>query len=291
MKNKRSPINYIGNKNKLINEIRESAPSNISTMYDVFGGSGVVSFNIEANRHIINDINTHIVTLLDHLKCITEEEIDIVIRRYDLSKTNRDGFIALRDDYNSLDTTHLTREMSILLYTLLCFSYNNQYRFNNSMKYNSSFGLNRSDFNQRLRERLNEYHIIHKENNISFTNLDYEPFINDIILGTGDKDSFVYLDPPYLITTGNYNDGKRGYGMWNKEDDAKLFELMDMLNENGIKFMLSNVTHHKGNVNEELLEFSRRYNVREVKVDYSNASYNTKDTSNLKTREVLIMNY
>ena len=55
---------------------------------------------------------------------------------------------------------------------------------------------------ENLRLFVNKLHEIDAE----FT----DEFFNELDLSwLGEKD-FVYLDPPYLITTGNYNDGNRG---------------------------------------------------------------------------------
>ena len=102
----------------------------------------------------------------------------------------------------------------------------------------------------------------------------------------------VYCDPPYLITTGAYNDGKRGFGDWKQEDDDALLKLLDKLNKRGIKikFALSNVFYHKGETNEKLIEWSKKYTVIYLDKTYSNCSYHFKERD-AKTVEVLITNY
>ena len=46
---------------------------------------------------------------------------------------------------------------------------------------------------------------------------DYERFFDYI-----NKEDFVYIDPPYLITLGSYNDGKRGFNGWNEKEEKRL---------------------------------------------------------------------
>ncbi len=53
------------------------------------------------------------------------------------------------------------------------------------------------------------------------------------------KKDFIYADPPYRVSTGSYNDGKRGFEGWSLEDDLILFDMLDCLNKNGIRFALS----------------------------------------------------
>ena len=108
-------------------------------------------------------------------------------------------------------------------------------------------------------------------------------------MGQGD---FLYADPPYRITTASYNDGRRGFEGWSLEDDLRLFELLDDLNQRGVKFALSNVTHHKGNTNDALIQWKRQnqYHVHRINYNYNNSNYHSQNT-NQETREVLITNY
>lgn len=91
-----------------------------------------------------------------------------------------------------------------------------------------------------------------------------------------------------MITTGSYNDGNRGFKDWGEEEERQLYKLLDGLNERNIKFALSNVLSHKGQMNEILSEWSRAYNVIHLNNSYANSSYNTKRGG---SDEVLILNY
>ncbi len=98
----------------------------------------------------------------------------------------------------------------------------------------------------------------------------------------------IYCDPPYLITTGSYNDGNRGFQDWNREKELQLLAFLDRANERNIRFALSNVLEHKGQTNELLMAWSKRYRVIDLTSSYSKSSYNTQRGS---SREVLIVNY
>ena len=50
-----------------------------------------------------------------------------------------------------------------------------------------------------------------------------------------DHKSFVYADPPYLITTGSYNDGNRGFVNWTETQEKQLYDLLDNLSKNKIR--------------------------------------------------------
>ena len=42
----------------------------------------------------------------------------------------------------------------------------------------------------------------------------------------------IYCDPPYLITTGSYNDGNRGFKNWGEMEEKKLYNFLDKMYRN-----------------------------------------------------------
>ena len=48
----------MGNKYKLLPQLQPLFPKNIDTLYDLFGGSGCISANINAKKIIYNEIKT-----------------------------------------------------------------------------------------------------------------------------------------------------------------------------------------------------------------------------------------
>ena len=57
-----------------------------------------------------------------------------------------------------------------------------------------------------------------------------------------DSNTFLYLDPPYNLTTGTYNDGKRGLKDGIVYFEKELFNFCDESIKRKIPFMLSYVT-------------------------------------------------
>jgi DNA adenine methylase Dam len=253
--------------------------------YDIFGGSGTVSFNVESEHVYYNDIVSYISNMF---KSLQEENIESalskiykIINSYNLSKQNLDGFNKLRDDYNSGNKTW------DILYTLICYSFNNQFRFNNNHEYNSSFGWHKSCFSKITENKLIEFLENLQDINIVFDCKDFR----DIDYSDADKNDLVYFDPPYLITTGNYNDGKRGFKGWGDSDERDLLNLCDVLNKQGTRFALSNVFDCKGKSNDILKGWSYKYNLAYINSNYGNCNYHAKDKSKNSTVEVLITNY
>ena len=279
----KSPLNYTGGKYKLLPQIISSFPSECDTFVDLFTGGLNVGINVNAKTIYANDKISYLVELYRVFQNTNTEElitdIKTIIDEYKLSKTNIDGYNHLREDYNN-------SKDSLKLFVLTCYSFNHQIRFNNSFKFNTSFGKERSSYNNSIEKNLRVFCEALQRKNIVLTNTDFRKF-DFSILKAGDM---VYCDPPYLITTGAYNDGKRGFGDWKQEDDDALLELLDELNKRGIKFALSNVFYHKGEANEKLIEWSKKYTVTYLDKTYSNCNYHIKER-NAKTVEVLITNY
>ncbi len=276
----KSPTNYIGGKYKILEQIMPIFPKKINTFVDLFAGGFNVGINVNADEIICNDQIHFLIDIYKELKNRDLEDIlnhiESRIKEFNLSKENEEGFIKFRKYYNK-------HKHPLDLYTLACFSYNYQFRFNKDLEYNNPFGKNKSTFSASMKNRLIEFTKVLKSKNIIFTVNDF----NDLDIDSLDRDDFVYCDPPYLITTGSYNDGKRGFKDWTEKEEIKLLNLLDKLNERGIKFALSNVFVHKGKSNDILIEWSKRYNVHLINADYSNSSHNTSG----KSVEVLITNY
>lgn len=277
----KSPLNYIGGKYKLLEQIIPLFPKKIDTFVDLFAGGFNVGINVDANRIVCNDYNSFVIDLFNEFNRNTDEfivgYIEKRIKEFGLSKENEEGFKRFRDYYNST-------KLPLDLYTLVCYSFNYQFRFNKNFEYNNPFGRNRSQFSQVLKGNLLKFlNCIHKKN-VEFICND---FIN-VDLDEFDEGTFIYCDPPYLITTGSYNDGNRGFKNWTEAEEQELLKYLDRTNEKGIKFALSNVLEHKGKSNDILKQWGKKYNIHHLNIDYSNSSYNT---SKGKSIEVLITNY
>lgn len=283
MKYIKSPLNYTGGKYKLLNSLFDIFPSNINTFVDLFAGGFNVGINVNANKIMCNDQINYLIELYEFLEKSNTEEIITkiyeIINEFQLSKTNTDGYNALRERYND--------NKDILDFLVLTFyAFNHQIRFNNSQKFNTPFGKERSSYNDSIEKNLKEFCRALKEKNIEFYNTD---FLSVDLSELDDKD-LVYCDPPYLISTGSYNDGKRGFKDWTEVEEKQLLELLDELNSRGVKFALSNVLYHKGLSNDMLIDWSKKYNVHYIDKSYANCSYHFKE-KDAKTVEVVITNF
>ena len=280
----KSPFNYIGGKYKLLGQIIPKFPARINTFIDLFAGGYNVGINNSAKNFVCNDLNNYVINLMTYIRDIkTEkliEEIEGIIKKYKLSKVNAEGFYQLRDDYN-------TSKHPIKLFVLTFYSFNHQIRFNSDHLFNNPFGRNRSQYNESIKKNLILFSNKIKQQEVEFISKDFR----DIDLSAYGKGDFIYVDPPYLITTGSYNDGKRGFNGWSINDEKDLLEYLDVANDRGLKFALSNVMIHSNKKNELLIMWATKYNVIQINSNYTNSSYNKLNRSDKQTEEVLIMNY
>jgi len=149
-------------------------------------------------------------------------------------------------------------------------------RFNGKGDFNVPVG--NVDFNRNAYNALCDYFEQVQRKNIEWHSEDFKQFLNGIEY---QDDDLIYLDPPYLITFSEYNK------LWNEETESELLRTLDNLDERGVKFAISNVTHYKGKVNDIFLDWATKYNSYPIKSNY--ISFN--DNSNKIFKEVLITNF
>ena len=146
-------------------------------------------------------------------------------------------------------------------------------RYNKKFQFNQTFG--QRTINNNTIEKLKLYYDkIQKIQQFRCFNKNYY----DIEIP---YNSFVYLDPPYLITEAGYNH------YWSKQLEEKLYDYLFQLNDRGIKFGLSNMLYHKGIKNSHLDKL-KQFNFHIIQ------SFQNKAKKKSKTEEsvqVFITNY
>ena len=295
----RSPLFYVGDKYKLITEIKTHFPDNIGRLIEPFVGGGSVFMNVDANEFLLNDIDSFVISIHRMLCSYVDREDEFfkeffdIVKKYNLSlsykentvpkelkesfpktyfaKYNKEAYSRLRDDFNKGGKQDIMQ-----LYALLIYGFNRMLRFNKKGDFNLPVG--NVDFNQNTYNAIVDYFTLLKDKNAVWYNEDFRVFLNNIDYR---EDDLVYLDPPYLITFSEYNK------LWNEETERELLNLLDDLNKRNIKFAISNVTHYKGKVNNLFLEWSKHYNSFPIKSNYISFNDNTVKNFN----EVLVTNF
>ena len=295
----RSPLFYVGDKYKLITEIKTHFPDNIGRLIEPFVGGGSVFMNVDANEFLLNDIDSFVISIHRMLCSYVDREDEFfkeffdIVKKYNLSlsykentvpkelkesfpktyfaKYNKEAYSRLRDDFNKGGKQDIMQ-----LYALLIYGFNRMLRFNKKGDFNLPVG--NVDFNQNTYNAIVDYFTLLKDKNAVWYNEDFRVFLNNIDYR---EDDLIYLDPPYLITFSEYNK------LWNEETERELLNLLDDLNKRNIKFAISNVTHYKGKVNNLFLEWSKHYNSFPIKSNYISFNDNTVKNFN----EVLVTNF
>lgn len=251
------------------------------------GGSGEVTFNTQAKHYIYNEKSTQLVNIFNNLDDDFIREVENIIQRYGLSKDNKQGFLDLRQYYNTNLKIMSDRENAIILYCLLTHAFNYQIAFNSKGEYNMPSGKGRSYFSPQLKEKLIAY--INRKNAIDVKFLSYDFIDIDIPTLSNPECAFIYIDPPYYISCGAYE--RDYFCKWSEEYEYRLLALLDDLTAKGYKWAFSNVLEHKGKSNDALKKWARKYTVHYLNMDYKNCNYHTKNKSANSSIEVLITNY
>lgn len=295
---RRSPFFYVGDKYKLIPQLKEHFPTDIDRFIEPFCGGGSVFLNVEAERYIVNDIDSYVMDLHKLLLTYSNDintfwdKLNDIIESYDLSasflgrtvpeeykenfvktyyaKYNKTSYMKLRADFNE------NKSDILKLYVLLIYGFNRMLRFNSNGDFNIPVG--NVDFNQNVVNALNSYFEYVYDKDIYFFNFDFEEFLFRI-KPTGDD--FIYLDPPYLISFSEYNK------LWNESEEYRLLHCLDELNNRNVRFAVSNIILHKNMYNKIFDAWSQKYNVIDITSNYISFHDNTQKGS----YEVLVTNY
>lgn len=298
----KSPLNYTGGKHKLLPQITKYFPKNIDTFYDVFSGGANVGINAKSNATICIEKSKHVTELLSLIQSLNfdelHQEILDVINTYNLSHSyvngyetysadsakglgsyNKEGYLKLRQEYNKQPNS---KHKTLLLLVLILYAFNNQIRFNSKGEFNLPVG--KRDYNGNSRKNIAAFNLAANNKPVKFLNGDFRD-IQNLDITSGD---FVYLDPPYLLGLASYNEA----GGWSTKDEQDLYDMLCVLHKNNIKFALSNVVEHKGEVNHILTSWVKKegFTMHYLNYNYKNSNYQS-TAKNGVTKEVLITNY
>lgn len=273
-----SPLNYTGSKTKMVPIIKRYLPQKpLKTFIDAFGGGFNVGINISAECIIYNDINPFVEGLIQSFSTDTYEYLTYVsklIQKYRLAPNSREGYVALRDKYNS---TPIFKRDPRMLYTLILYGFQQQIRFNTDYGFNNPIGSRW--FNECLLSKFITFVRYSKSKNVEYLNVSFEQLADRIT-----SDAFVYADPPYRSTLGVYNDGKRGFEGWTIEHEQRLCLFLDQIHQCEAKFMLSYVLQVGDFYNTEVANWADRNGYHVIDIEVPQGRYNNR-------REVLIINY
>jgi len=234
-------LKWAGGKTQLLDEIdirlpnKEIESGQIDTYIEPFVGGGAVFFHIAQKyqnlRHfILLDINEDLVNCYNTVKNDPDMligELRRLERRYiKADETGRNAlFYVIRDEFN-LD--RMPAKMIFLNKTC----YNGLYRVNRSNEFNVPFGGYK---NPTICDEKNLRAASIVLQNVEIITADFEEserYIN--------KDSFVYLDPPYRPISKTASFTSYAKGDFTEEDQVRLADFCKRIKQKSAKFILSN---------------------------------------------------
>lgn len=267
-------IKYPGNKYKLMDFLSKHIKINDNELYlEPFLGSGTVLFNLNPKNAICSDISS---LLISFLKLILYSKRDIndlcnflEDEGYRLSRLGEQYYYLIRDEFN----TTCTNYYKFMFLNLT--SFNGLCRFNKIGKFNAPFC---KDTNRLNKKYINEFKIkCYKINDILinsdwiFYQKDYENFLID----NCNKNTVVYLDPPYFNKSNCYCSSE-----WTNADS---FKLLNLIKELPGKFYLSSCIEENSDSILNYIDF--KYDLFETDYFYKIGG---KKESRKKVKEILI---
>ncbi|MCM1155335.1 MAG: Dam family site-specific DNA-(adenine-N6)-methyltransferase [Roseburia sp.] len=295
----RSPFFYVGDKYKLMPQLKQLMPEIIGQYIEPFVGGGSSFLNSQGTFYLLNDVDFYVVELHKQIGryagrkeelfaelfelidfyglscsyrglCVPDELKKQYVKTY-YSRYNKEAYLKMRRDFNA------DKEDYLRLYLLLIYGFNHMIRFNDKGDFNLPVG--NVDFNANVYHALCQYLEFVEKHDITFFNMDYISFLEKIVYR---ENAYVFLDPPYLISMSEYNK------LWNDKKEDELCEYLDSLHERGIAFGITNLITHKGKVNQRFLDWSGKYRAYDIESNY--ISFND-NTIKADSQEVFVTNY
>ena len=278
MKIQQSAIYLAGNKRKLLPQVLPHLIEKDRTVFvDVFGGSGVVSLNVNNTGHyphmVYNEIDAHLFGLQNYIK---NNDNDFCILQYLNNQygKSKEDFLSLRKSYNSKPDYDK-------LFLLMHRANSNMIRFNGSGKFNMTWGDRSPFFLDRVRDHKKSL-----QSNIQLRNDCFRVVFEDVFKFKGLDKVVMYLDPPYMNTLASYNEK----GGWTTKDNKDLLGYIGKAIGLGIKVVISNVFQNRGKVHQQLIDWcednKELISVHHLDISYNNSSFRKSDEV---TDEVLIV--
>lgn len=268
-------LKWVGGKRQIIPSIKSHLPNDLSERIycEPFVGGGALFFYLQPSKAIINDYNSELINVYNVIRYNIDELIESLAKH----KNESDYFYYIRSlDRNSSygNLSDVEKASRIIFLNKTC--YNGLYRVNNAGEFNSPFGKYKHPniINEPTLRAVNNYL---NSVDINICNKDYATILEGL-----NADSFVYLDPPYypISETANFT----GYiqGGWAKEDQIRLKQVCDMLNQRHIKFLLSNSS------TDFIKELYSNYRIYTIK---ATRNINSDGEKRGQVDELLIQNY
>lgn len=290
-------LKWVGGKTQLIKEIDDLITQKIKddpefTYIEPFIGGGAVLFHILAKfsqiqNLIINDVNS---TLINAYKIIQEDSQKLIAllseiqEKYDHLNSIEDQkefFLQKRQEFNLIESDHLSLQKTALLIFLNKTCFNGLYRVNKKGKFNVPFGKYKNPKICHIDNLISVHHHLQK---VKILQGDFTQTLN-----YAKKPSLFYLDPPYKPI--NVTSAFTSYAVDNfhDQDQIRLKLFCDQIHDQGHYFILSNsdLKNHDQD-NNFFDELYQEYQIKRVK---AKRSINSQGDKRGELFELIIANF
>lgn len=270
-------LKWAGGKRLVFPEIKKRLPEHYNRYFEPFVGGGYVLFTLQPEEYFINDYNTELINLY---KEIMDKPKQLISELKKFSNT-KENFYDVREwdrdlvKYNKLSS--VKKAARIIFLNKTC--YNGLYRVNSEGQLNAPFGNYKNPLicNKELITNISHFFNNTKPH---FSTGDFYDVLKNV-----KKGDFVYLDPPYdpISSSSSFT----GYSIngFTREDQIRVKEFCDKVDEKGAYFMLSNSCTK---FIKDLWTDSHNYIIDEI---MANRSINSKGDKRQKVKEIIVTNY
>jgi len=267
-------VKWVGGKRQLLSTLEKNLPPKFDNYCEPFVGGGAFLFHLKPRNALINDINSELMNVYEVIK----DNLDELLSDLRTHENEADYFYKIRaldrdkKEYESL--SNIKRASRILYLNKTCF--NGLFRVNKSGEFNTPFGKykNPNIVNEIILTSVSNFF---NKNNIVFHNKDFEDVLKFL-----DENTFVYLDPPYDPVSDTSSFTEYDKGGFNKNEQKRLKRCCDILDDKGIKFLLSNSN------TEFINDLYKDYIIHKVE---AKRSINSVGNKRGFVKEVLVKNY
>ena len=285
-------VKWAGGKTQILNELIRRLPlhlfysNKINKYIEPFVGSGALMFHIlnnfnikeviisDYNKSLIdlyNTIKSDIYTLINNLKQIEKEYKNLT------EFERKEFYYEKREKFNKTTDT-LQKSVLFIFLNRTCF--NGLFRVNSKGEFNVPHGRYK---NPKICDEDNLLNVSKTLQNVTIIYGDFEITKKYI-----DKNSFIYLDPPYrpLNNTSNFTSYS---SQFDDKEQIRLKNFIDYINKKKAKFLLSNSDPKNTNPDDNF--FDNLYKDYKIERIRAKRMINSNGNKRGEIKEILIRNY
>ena len=296
-------LKWVGGKSQLREQFSSLYPSQLKTgqikkYFELFTGGGAIFFDViqkfDLNQIFLNDVNQDLIlaykVIQSHPWKLIAELVNLKEKLFQLEIEQRaELFYQIRRDYNQqrinfdyqrLSVEAIKRVAWLIFINKTCF--NGLYRTNKKGDFNAPFGRYK---NPKICDQDNILRVSDLLQGVTLVSGNYRGLDKFI-----DRQSFIYIDPPYRPITKTANFTAYAKSRFNDASQVELSRYYAHLSEDyGAKVMLSNSNPHNSDpVDNFFHDLYCKYEINEV---YATRMINSDASKRGKITELVITNY